>query len=142
MVDAMFSTDLPTPEERRKILEIHIKKRKLLLDNCGLDEGVWTQLIKQTEEFVGSELEQIVINARFASFSARKSGIPTVEEWLAGVREVTPLSRIDTAGLQKIRDWCKGRAKPVNGLIGIPTDNADQQVQVVSRRRNVSSANN
>ncbi|MFJ7970055.1 AAA family ATPase [Psychrobacillus sp. NPDC096389] len=53
--DELFFVDLPNGEERRKILEIHLKKR-----------GKWTKdidsiaLIKETEGFNGADLEAVV----------------------------------------------------------------------------------
>jgi ATP-dependent 26S proteasome regulatory subunit len=53
--DELFFVDLPNGEERRKILEIHLKKR-----------GKWTKdidsiaLIKKTEGFNGADLEAVV----------------------------------------------------------------------------------
>lgn len=56
--DELFSVDLPNREERRKIIEIHLKKRG------HLDIHIDTiQLVKITEGYNGADLESIVKDA-------------------------------------------------------------------------------
>jgi SpoVK/Ycf46/Vps4 family AAA+-type ATPase len=69
--DEIFYTDLPTPEEREAILRIHMRKRNVDPDGFSADE--WKQLIDVTGRTVGSELEQMVCDARFASFASMAS---------------------------------------------------------------------
>ena len=113
--DILFYTDLPTAEERRDIIDIHLKKRGIDTLTTSIDEGMWNELVRRTENFVGSELEQVVINARYLAFDARNSGVPTAEEWLKAVDGVTPLYILDKTGVEEIRTFCKERAVPVNG---------------------------
>ena len=53
--DELFFVDLPNGEERRKILDIHLKKRKKW--NKEIDS---IALIKETEGFNGADLEAVV----------------------------------------------------------------------------------
>ncbi|WP_101909256.1 AAA family ATPase [Marasmitruncus massiliensis] len=53
--DELFFVDLPNGEERRKILEIHLKKRSKW--NKGIDS---IALIKETDGFNGADLEAVV----------------------------------------------------------------------------------
>ena len=52
LFDELFFVDLPNGEERRKILEIHLKKRKKW--NKNIDS---IALIKETVGFNGADLE-------------------------------------------------------------------------------------
>lgn len=56
--DELFFVDLPNGEERRKILEIHLKKRKKW--NKNIDS---IALIKETVGFNGADLEAVVKDA-------------------------------------------------------------------------------
>lgn len=51
----MFSVDLPTSEERREIIEIHLKKRNKWNENIDT-----ISLIDVTKGFSGADLESVV----------------------------------------------------------------------------------
>ena len=65
--DEIFFADLPNSDERRKILNIHLKKR-----------GKWNKeidlisLITATEGFSGADLESVVKNTIEAAFISGK----------------------------------------------------------------------
>jgi hypothetical protein len=134
--DAMFYADVPTPDERRQIMEIHLRKRHV--NKSGIDDAVWEHIVRQTDQFVGSELEQVVINARYLSFRQRRSGIPALEEWLQAISEVTPLCKLDPEGVKAIRDFCVSRAKPVNGAKFVEQD-PSASVVPATRKRMISN---
>lgn len=110
--DSVFYTDLPDPIERDEILRIHCKKRSI--DTKQLDGPNWTVLIEKTDRFVGSELEQVVCDARFMSFAARGTGQPTVEELLEAVASTVPIAEAEKENIEEIRSMCEGRATPVS----------------------------
>ena len=64
--DEIFYVDLPTDEERRKIFEIHMAKRSI--DPKFYSASEWKKFLKESAEFVGSEIEESVKSARFAAF--------------------------------------------------------------------------
>ncbi|MFJ7407390.1 MULTISPECIES: AAA family ATPase [unclassified Lysinibacillus] len=72
--DELFFVDLPNGEERRKILEIHLKKR-----------GKWTKeidsiaLIKETEGFNGADLEAVVKDTIENAFIDGQQNVTTVD---------------------------------------------------------------
>lgn len=111
--DAVFYTDVPNPRERRIILEIHLRKRKVDPASLGLTEADWEMLIEKTDQFVGSEIEEVAKEARYLAFENRQSGNPTLAELVQAANSITPLSKLDPEGLKAIRDFCQGRAKPV-----------------------------
>src|SRR5256885_6924142 len=63
--DEIFFLDLPTAEERREILAVHLRKRKRLAQDFDLD-----RLARASEGYVGAEIEQAVIDAMYAGFRA------------------------------------------------------------------------
>jgi SpoVK/Ycf46/Vps4 family AAA+-type ATPase len=53
--DELFIVDLPTPEERRRIFEIHLKKRGKLGEHVDV-----LKLLKDTEGYSGADIESLV----------------------------------------------------------------------------------
>jgi len=111
--DELFFTDLPSDEDRRQIIEIHFRKRGVDPAALGLSEDDWATIVKNTEGFVGSELEEVVRNARYRCFESRRVGIPTFEEIAESASGVVSMSARDADGMNKIREFCKGKGKPV-----------------------------
>lgn len=113
--DETFWVDLPGPSLRRKILEIHAAKRGLPLQ---VSEGEWLELVQATENFVGSELEDVVTTAQKAAFLARdpKSGAFTVTyarlKTAAEGRRHSCMANLKADDIQRLRDWCKTHARP------------------------------
>jgi ATP-dependent 26S proteasome regulatory subunit len=70
--DELFFVDLPNGEERRKILDIHLKKRKKW--NKNIDT---IALIKKTEGFNGADLEAVVKDTIELAFIEGKNEITT-----------------------------------------------------------------
>jgi SpoVK/Ycf46/Vps4 family AAA+-type ATPase len=104
-LDEIFFVDLPTAEDRRRIFEIHIAKRKRDPRSIELD-----RLSELAEGFSGAEIEQAIISSLFDAF-AKGSDLST--ELLAqSIRETVPLSKTMHESLAGIRTWASGRARP------------------------------
>ena len=84
--DELFFVDLPNGEERRKILDIHLKKRKKW--NKGIDS---IALIKETEGFNGADLEAVVKDTIEMAFIDGKESI-TTEDLLKSVKDTKSIS--------------------------------------------------
>ena len=84
--DELFFVDLPNGEERRKILEIHLKKRKKW--NKGIDS---IALIKETEGFNGADLEAVVKDTIEVAFIDGKDTIQT-EDLIKAVKDTKSIS--------------------------------------------------
>jgi vesicle-fusing ATPase len=101
--DELFYMGLPSKEERREILSIHMKKRNLDPDRYDMD-----YLAESTTGFNGAELEQGVVSAIFEGLS-QESGLS--EHVLANcLRNVVPLSRTMRERIEKIEAWARDRA--------------------------------
>lgn len=72
--DELFFVDLPNGEERRKILDIHLKKRKKW--NKCIDS---IALIKETNGFNGADIEAVVKDTIEAAFIDGKDAITTAD---------------------------------------------------------------
>lgn len=111
--DAVFATDLPTTEERRQIFNIHLAKRGVAPTALDMSADDWEALLELTADFVGSEVEQMVVEARHISWSERNTGLPSFDDLHQAAQQITPLSRIDPEGLQAMRRYCAD-ARPVS----------------------------
>ena len=84
--DELFFVDLPNGEERRKILDIHLKKRKKW--NKGIDS---IALIKETDGFNGADLESVVKDTIEMAFIEGRTTIQT-EDLLNSVKDTKSIS--------------------------------------------------
>jgi SpoVK/Ycf46/Vps4 family AAA+-type ATPase len=112
--DAIFYTDLPQEREREDILKIHFRNRGVNPEELELGKPEWNEIIKKTKDFTGAELEEAVRESRYISYEARRSGAPSFAELTQAVSGIIPLSTLDAEGISSIREFCKGRAKPVS----------------------------
>lgn len=104
--DEVFFLDLPTRSERREIFAVHIEKRLRLPENYDLD-----LLADASEGFVGSELEQAVIDAMYTGFNDNRREF-TTDDILAALKRLVPLSVSQREAIQRLRGWLKdGRAQ-------------------------------
>lgn len=111
--DAIWYTDLPHEVERRQIMEIHLRKRGVDISAMKLADADWKEIIDKTNGFVGSEIEEVVREARYISFERRRAGDPTFDEIVEAASGIVPLSQRDREGVEAIRSFCKDKAKPV-----------------------------
>ena len=111
--DAMFYTALPSAEERRNILDIHLRLRGEDPTALELADGDWEHLIRKTKDFSGAELEEVVREARYLALSQQGTGTPTFEQLTTAAASVTPMAKYDADGLKEIMSFCEGRARPV-----------------------------
>jgi ATPase family associated with various cellular activities (AAA) len=105
--DEVFFVDLPTPAVRQKILAIHLKRRKRDPDKFLLDK-----LAAATEGFSGAELEQAVVSAMYAAFSAGKE--LTDDFFLEEAKRTQPLSVLMGERVRDLRKWAANRCVPAD----------------------------
>ncbi|MDU4256490.1 AAA family ATPase [Intestinibacter bartlettii] len=99
--DELFFVDLPNAEERRKIIEIHLKKRKKW--NKSIDS---IALIQKTEGFNGADLEAVVKEAIEDAFIDGKDKI-TTESLLETIKNTKSISSTMKEKIDKIRETIK-----------------------------------
>ena len=105
--DEIFFVDLPTFEERKEILRIHIKKRKQNPDIINLDE-----VATATKGFSGAELDELVHEALFNIYDQNKLNQQLkTRDLLEIINDVFPLSRTMEETIKSLRKWSKDRTK-------------------------------
>lgn len=103
--DEIFFVDLPSPENRRDILLIHLRKRSLDFKEFDVDA-----IVAATNGFSGSEIEQAIISAMYNARA--KHEVLTQEELIAEIRQTRPLSVVMAEKVQETRDWAATRTVP------------------------------
>lgn len=106
--DEVFFLDLPSPDERREILAVHLRKRRR--DPAGFDLD---RLAAESDGYVGAELEQAVIDALFVGFAAGRE--PTTQDVSDALRRLVPLAVSQRETIGALRAWLhEGRAQPAS----------------------------
>lgn len=96
--DELFFVDLPNDEERRKIIEIHIKKRNKW--NKDIDT---IKLIEETDGFNGADLEAVVKDSIEDAFINGRSTINT-DDLLEVIDETKSISSTLKDKIEQIRE--------------------------------------
>ncbi|MCU0834015.1 MAG: AAA family ATPase [Chromatiaceae bacterium] len=106
-LDEIFFVDLPTPEVRERIFEIHLKRRGL--DPTGFDLPL---LAQASEGFSGAGIEQAVVSAVYAAES-EDSPVST-ETLLTELSRTQPLSVVMAEPIAELKEWASGRTVPAH----------------------------
>ncbi|HQJ39794.1 MAG TPA: AAA family ATPase, partial [Methanoregulaceae archaeon] len=108
--DELFFIDLPTPEERKEIISIYIK-RGLKKD---LSPELMDELVNLSDGFAGSDLESAV---REVVIHAILKGDDSVNDEIFKqiFSNVVPLSKVSPEQIDAIRIWGRERAIPASG---------------------------
>ncbi|MCF6242139.1 MAG: AAA family ATPase [Bacteroidales bacterium] len=102
-VDEIFFVDLPTEEERKDIIKIHIKKRRSNLDKFDIEE-----LAKASKGFSGAELEEAVKEAMFQAYDNAED--LTTKDIKDAIEKTYPLAKTMSEVIEDMRKWAKSRA--------------------------------
>lgn len=105
--DELFFVDLPTQEERREILAIHLARRSRDPLQFPLDE-----LAAEAERLSGAELEQAVAAALYTAFAESRE--LTASDLANAVHETVPLYDTYEERIKELRDWARHRARPAS----------------------------
>jgi SpoVK/Ycf46/Vps4 family AAA+-type ATPase len=103
--DEIFFVDLPKPEARETILDIHLQNRQQ--DPARFNLG---KLAEVSEGFSGAELEQAVVAALYAAHAEREtlSDVHILEE----ISRTRPLSVVMAEHIGELRAWAQHRTVP------------------------------
>lgn len=105
--DEIFFVDLPSPQNRREILMIHLRKRNLNPAQFDLEA-----LTGGTQGFSGSEIEQAIVSAMYTAHAQGR--VVSQADLLAEIRQTKPLSVLMSEKVQEIRDWAAERTVPAD----------------------------
>jgi len=110
--DEIFFLDLPNEKERREIFSVHLKKRQCMPAEYDLD-----LLARESEGYVGAEIEQTVIDAMYISFNENMRRV-TTEDILRALKTQVPLSISQRETVARLRAWlAEGRAVSASAAV-------------------------
>jgi len=103
--DEIFFVDLPSPQNRRDILKIHLSKRALDPAQFNVDA-----LVEATKGFAGAEIEQAIVSAMYSA-RARQHNL-TQKDLILEIQQTRPLSVVMAEKVKETRDWAASRTVP------------------------------
>lgn len=106
--DEIFFVDLPGPDVRRVILEIHLKQRRR--DPSAFDMNA---LVTATESFSGAEIEAGIESALREAFSDGRRPLST-DDLLRAYRASPPIAVVMADRIDELREWSQGRCVPAD----------------------------
>lgn len=106
-LDELWSVDLPSPEERIEIFNIHLRKRGREPENFDVP-----LLAQKTEDWVGSEIEAAIEDAMFFGFDEDREF--TTEDVLTAIKATVPQVKRVPEEIEEVRTWAESRARPVS----------------------------
>lgn len=107
--EAVWFVDLPSPEGREEIFNIHLKK-------TGRDIGKFKHdlksMVQKSDGFTGAEIEGNIRDAMFAAFKQDREF--TSKDILFAIENTVPLAVTKSKEIKSMRLWAKGNAKLAN----------------------------
>jgi hypothetical protein len=103
--DEIFFVDLPSPQNRREILLIHLRKRRLDPKQFDLEA-----LTASTQGFSGSEIEQAIVSAMYMAHAQGRQ--VTQDDLQREINQTRPLSVVMSEKVEEIRAWAASRTVP------------------------------
>lgn len=104
--DEIFFLDLPTLEERKEIISVHLRKRSRQPQDYNLEE-----LAQKCAGYVGAEIEQAIIDAMYLGFNDQQREF-TSADILTSFHKQVPLSISQREKVEALRNWLReGRAQ-------------------------------
>ncbi|MFN5979912.1 MAG: AAA family ATPase, partial [Pseudanabaena sp.] len=104
--DELFFINLPTPEERKEIFQLHLKRfRPMELRNFDID-----RMASISKEFSGAEIEQAIVEGMYRSFHEQRD--VTTEDIIGAIKETYPLASTAREQISFMQAWAnQGRAR-------------------------------
>lgn len=101
----VFFVDLPGPDERWEIFDIHLRKRGR--DIKSLEKSK-KQLMQASEDYTGAEIEKAIKDAIAAAFYADKKDV-TQKEIIEALKDTKPISKVMKKKVDKLRETARGQ---------------------------------
>ncbi|MDQ3368949.1 MAG: AAA family ATPase [Myxococcota bacterium] len=102
--DEIFFCDLPDREDRRSIIDIHIRKKQRDPGQFDMDK-----LVEATVDYSGAELEQAVIASLYDAFDTGND--LSTEGLLNTLKDIVPLAITMREQIENMREWARTRAR-------------------------------
>ena len=128
--DEIFFLDLPTEEERKEIFAVHLRKRNRLPQDFDI-----ALLAADSEGYVGSEIEQAVIDGMYIGFNDNQREF-TTEDIHISLRRQVPLSVSQRENIEALRNWLReGRAQSASFVEAEEAANRFVNIQLDIRQK-------
>ena len=111
--DEIFFCDLPDREDRRQIIDIHIRKKKRDPGQFDMDK-----LVDATVDYSGAELEQAVVASLYDAFDTGND--LNSDGLLKTVHEIVPLAITMREQIETMREWARTRARMASARGRVP----------------------
>jgi AAA+ superfamily predicted ATPase len=105
--DEIFFVDLPDPETRARVFELHLRKRGLQPETFDI-----AVLKAAAEGFSGAEIEQAVVAALYAAHSEKRQLDTALLQ--QELRNTRPLSVLMAEQVSALRAWARERTVPAD----------------------------
>ncbi|CDQ41911.1 AAA family ATPase [Virgibacillus salexigens] len=120
--DEIFFVSIPSPEERKDILSIHLKKRGYEISEQAelaineFPDYTLAEIAEEMDGFTGAEIEQVVAEAGRRAYAEYKKEIRdmhymTKDDLISQAAKTIPMSRRNNEVLYNLREWAKEAAK-------------------------------
>lgn len=109
--DQIFSVGLPTSEERKEVLDIHMRKRGHEID---FDKKDIARFVEYSERYVPAEIEAAVKDALILAFNEGEGATLQMEHIVQALQNMVPMSVSNAAQIDAIIAWASTNAVPVN----------------------------
>ncbi|HBO9768546.1 TPA: AAA family ATPase [Pseudomonas aeruginosa] len=127
-MDQVFSVGMPNAEERRAVLEVHLRRRGRSLEDFSESELSEFELV--SDGYVPAEIEQAVKDALILAFN-EDPGNPTLEmrHILSAMDSSVPMSQSHADQIARITEWAEKNAVPVNQPIRVRSETSPAVVR-------------
>jgi SpoVK/Ycf46/Vps4 family AAA+-type ATPase len=105
--DEIFFVDLPTAEARRRIFEIHLRRRRRDPEKFGVEK-----LSEASEGYSGAEIEQAILSAMHSAFALGRE--LETQGIVDALRQSPPLSVTRAEQVEALRAWAADRCVPAD----------------------------
>ena len=106
--DEIFFIDLPTPNERKDIINLYLKKYL----NVAISDNLLNRLIEISDGFAGSDIET---SLRDITYKVLANNISLTEDLMINTfKSAIPLSKSNPDRIARIRKWGLERALPAS----------------------------
>jgi SpoVK/Ycf46/Vps4 family AAA+-type ATPase len=102
--DEIFFLNLPTEQERQEIFKVHLQR----LRPSRLRDFDLSLLSRQTKNFSGAEIEQVIIDGMHRAFGQGTNGQRqdfTTEDIIMAIEETVPLAAIAHDQIEALKHW-------------------------------------
>jgi len=128
-VDAVFFTELPTPEQRTEIFKIHMRKAKI--DSTVYGPSDWAKLLEESDKLTGGEIETMVKTAQYRALAVSGTLQPALDHYTLARTRITPVAELNAEQVDNMRKACKG-AISVNEALAVPQARAGRAARRLS----------